>query len=149
MRALRCFPMVAASRMVFMRMILVLLMSFSCILGGNAMAQVRGDVDAAVIPPPDDGGGPTNNGRMDSQSVPTTMVAGFVYNVVVTMKNTGSKDWYPTTGHMLASVSPDFNTTGVCPGSGSRTPLCSTRRRSSTSRYVRRRPPVRTPSSGG
>jgi RHS repeat-associated protein len=52
-----------------------------------------------------------NDAVFSSQSVPTTMVANEVYNVSVTMRNTGSETWTEAGNYRLGSLSPRDNYT--------------------------------------
>ncbi|MGG7607027.1 NBR1-Ig-like domain-containing protein [Massilia sp. BKSP1R2A-1] len=56
---------------------------------------------------------PVNNALYESQSVPTTMVAGQSYNVSVTMRNNGTMAWSPggTKPHSLGAQNPQDNLT--------------------------------------
>ncbi len=56
------------------------------------------------------GGGGTNGASFVTQSVPSSMTAGQVATVSVTMQNTGTTTWAPGT-YMLGSRNPDNNTT--------------------------------------
>jgi hypothetical protein len=50
-----------------------------------------------------------NDASFVSQSVPSTMVAGQTYNVVVTMRNTGASTWTPDGDYQLASENQSDN----------------------------------------
>src|SRR5262249_51949822 len=56
------------------------------------------------------GGGGTNGAAFVSQSVPSSMTAGQVTGVSVTMNNNGSTTWTPGT-YFLGSLNPQGNTT--------------------------------------
>jgi RHS repeat-associated protein len=52
-----------------------------------------------------------NNAFFVSQSVPTTMVTGTVYNVSITMSNTGTTTWTTADSYSLGSQNPENNMT--------------------------------------
>lgn len=54
---------------------------------------------------------PTPNAEFVSQVVPTSMVAGRIYNVSVTMRNNGPTTWSDGAGYRLASFNPVNNLT--------------------------------------
>lgn len=56
------------------------------------------------------GGGGTNNAAFVSQTVPSSMTAGQVASVSVTMSNTGTTTWVPGT-YLLGSLNPQGNVT--------------------------------------
>jgi RHS repeat-associated protein len=112
MRALRFLSMLSSGSGACMRLLLAVLMSFACLSGSNALAQaVRGEVVEPAAPPPDEGEEPYNDARMVIQSVPTSMLINGLYNVSVSMRNSGTKAWYKSSGYRLASVAPPTNTT--------------------------------------
>ena len=53
----------------------------------------------------------SNNATFVSQSVPSTMVAGQTYNVLIVMKNTGETTWSAASNYKLGSQKPDNNNT--------------------------------------
>ncbi|MFP5261224.1 MAG: NBR1-Ig-like domain-containing protein [Blastocatellia bacterium] len=57
------------------------------------------------------GGGTSDNAAFVSQFVPTSMTPGQIYSVTVTMRNTGTSTWSPSTGYRLGSQSPQDNLT--------------------------------------
>src|SRR5262245_43627954 len=61
----------------------------------NAVVTVSGAPNAAYV----------------SSSVPTTMVAGQLYSVSVTMRNTGSTNWTPAALYRLGAINPYDNST--------------------------------------
>jgi hypothetical protein len=86
--------------------------------GTNAHAQIKRGAVAeqpeAMRPPPpedDDPQPPFNAAGPINQSVPQTMVAGGVYTVSITMKNTGNTTWTGDAGYGLGSSNPHDNWT--------------------------------------
>ena len=81
------------------------------VMGGAAHAQIlTGEPETptrAPPPPPVN----SNNALFSSQSVPTTMVAGELYNVSVSMRNTGENEWNNANRYRLGSLSPHDNQT--------------------------------------
>ena len=75
----------------------------------NAFGQMLTNV-AIQVGSGGGGGGGTNNAQFVSQSVPTSMTAGQVAPVTVTMQNTGTTTWAAGT-YVLRSVNPQGNST--------------------------------------
>ncbi|HVG22031.1 MAG TPA: NBR1-Ig-like domain-containing protein, partial [Blastocatellia bacterium] len=57
------------------------------------------------------GGGSSDNAAFVSQFVPTSMTPGQSYTVTITMRNTGTSTWSPSTGYRLGSQNPQDNLT--------------------------------------
>ncbi|HEX8089679.1 MAG TPA: NBR1-Ig-like domain-containing protein [Blastocatellia bacterium] len=57
------------------------------------------------------GGGTSDNAAFVSQFVPTSMTPGQSYTVTITMRNTGTSTWSPSTGYRLGSQNPQDNLT--------------------------------------
>jgi RHS repeat-associated protein len=84
--------------------------------GFNAQAQTSGGtfkppVDVLRPPPPPGEDPPYNDAIFSSQSVPTTMTAGSVYTVTVSMINYGTTAWTSAGSYYLGSRNPYDNVT--------------------------------------
>lgn len=77
---------------------------------GHAQVNAEGPTIRPMAPPPPSEEG-TNGATVYSQAVPSVMIVGRTYNVSVKMLNGGSNEWSSGAGYLLASRSPDWNTT--------------------------------------
>ena len=107
------FVSAGAAPSIVLRLLLSLLMLAMFVFNGQAVAQEAPSEATAMRlpPPPEEGDPPYNNASMVTQAVPSSMVVGALYNVSISMRNTGTTTWYGATGHRLASVTPLMNTT--------------------------------------
>ena len=111
MCALRFVSAPPSSRHACMWLLLALLTLFALVFSEAVLAQnVQGD-NRQMLAPPGDPEEPYNSGYMVSQSVPQTMLVNGLYNVSVTMANTGSLLWYRSNQYRLGAVAPHDNWT--------------------------------------
>jgi RHS repeat-associated protein len=81
--------------------------------GTSAHAQtvLRPEPQLALPPPPIEGDTAVDGGQAVSVSMPDAMFPNGLYNVSVTMKNTGNTDWTQSGNYVLASTDPEMNMT--------------------------------------
>jgi RHS repeat-associated protein len=95
-------------------LLLVLVAALLCTGPGNtahAQAVPRHVSPMALPPPPIEPDMPVNGAQTVSQSVSGTMFPNELYNVSVTMKNTGNTDWTQSGKYVLVSFNPELNMT--------------------------------------